>query len=555
MKLPRIHELALQFCRAKFFSFYFEKQYGPKYLRHFFVMGIVLVLSVKTPYAEEASPTISKVTPYKHYVLRCLDTLIAKGTDRYGDVHSPIIVSILDVETHQCPENPEPLDEAYRVTRRERRNPAGSNLLTDQPLIKTMYLYSELTGEKRYKNAADAYMNYSMKHLVDEKGFFWWGWHRHYDVYKDVKDGHAGNHHEIHAIHHIAWDILWMVNPEAVQRELEAIWKWHVIDKKTGEINRHGDGVRGCDFTMSAGSMMYAFAFLATKTGEELWLERAKLLANYYWQRRNRASNLIPERPNAGTDRFDGGSFVTAITGCYCHSLLACYELTGEDLFKDQALAYMRAYANYGYDANTQRFWGALKLDGTPIPGPRMSDGYAKYEPRGHLDLWEPYAAGYQFAIYTAQNYAYAYQLTDDPAMLEAAKRFASWIEATPPGSKESENTWYDEYSKQFGRQGTYAGKYGRTISFFIHLYVLTDEGHYLTLAQRFADEAVQKLFTNGLFRGHPAKPYYEAMDGVGFLLYAMMELDLILNDQNFFVVNSNLSSNSREGIIHLDNW
>ena len=105
-----------------------------------------------------------------------------------------------------------------------------------------------------------------MKNLVDDKGFFWWGWHRHYDVYQDKMLGHLGNPHEIHAIHCIAWDQLWQVNPQAVRREIEAIWQWHVIDKTTGEVNRHGDGQRGCDFAMSAGACAYAFAFLYTRT-------------------------------------------------------------------------------------------------------------------------------------------------------------------------------------------------------------------------------------------------------------------------------------------------
>jgi len=33
-------------------------------------------------------------------------------------------------------------------------------------------------------------------------------------------------------------------------------------------------------------------------------------------------------------------------------------------------------------------------------------------------------------------------------------------------------------------------------------------------------------MYVNGLFKGHPAKPYYQANDGVGFLLYALLELD-----------------------------
>jgi hypothetical protein len=70
---------------------------------------------------------------------------MAHGTDRYGEVHAPMLVSILDVDTRSCPEKPDSLDEAFRVTRRERRNPAGSNLLTDQPTLKAMYALSDIT--------------------------------------------------------------------------------------------------------------------------------------------------------------------------------------------------------------------------------------------------------------------------------------------------------------------------------------------------------------------------------------------------------------------------
>ena len=92
---------------------------------------------------------------------------------------------------------------------------------------------------KAFAKAADAYIGYTLEHLVDAKGFLWWGWHRHYDVFTDEMTGHSGNHHEIHAIHDIYWDRLWAVDPNATRKEIEACWTWHVIDKKTGEINRH----------------------------------------------------------------------------------------------------------------------------------------------------------------------------------------------------------------------------------------------------------------------------------------------------------------------------
>ena len=45
---------------------------------------------------------------------------------------------------------------------------------------------------KRLTDFADGYLAWVMKSLVDDRGFFWWGWHRHYDVYRDVKTGPNG---------------------------------------------------------------------------------------------------------------------------------------------------------------------------------------------------------------------------------------------------------------------------------------------------------------------------------------------------------------------------
>jgi len=533
-------------------------------LAHYYII-VTLVLAPVCGYSGEAQASVPDgQIQYAPYVERCVNVLMKHGTDTYGEVHAPLLVSILDVETRTCPEVPEKLDESFRVTRRDRRNPAGSNLLSDQPTLKAMYALSDITGNGDFADFADRYAGYVMKNLVDQQGFFWWGWHRHYDVFKDSKEGHNPNRakwgenvlpHEIHAINSIAWDRLWAVDRAAVTEEIEAIWRWHVINKESGEINRHGDGNKGCDFTMSAGAFIEAFAFMYSQTKDQQWLDRAKLIADYYWKRTYPETNLLPERPNAGRGRFDGGSFVTANTGLYCHSLLKAYEITREASFRDRAVAYLKAYAKLGYDEKTGKFWGALKMDGTPIPGPRVKGGYAQYEPRGHLDLWEPYAAGYQYAIYTAQAYAYAYELAGEPVFLTTAERFAAWIKKTPAGTPEAANTWYDDYSKGLGQKGTYAGKYGRTISFLLHLYVVTGECRYLDDARSLADTAIEKLYHKELFRGHPAKPYYEAMDGVGYLLYALLALDQVLQDPQAAVKSKAILTGSGKQKMELDNW
>jgi hypothetical protein len=465
---------------------------------------------------------------YRDYVRECLDILIDKGTDRYGQTQSPLLVNILDVRNQDCPRNPLPLDEEFRVSRRERRGPAGGNLYADQRTLRTMQILSQVTGDPRYAAFARECIAYTLRNLVDDKGLIWWGWHRHYDVFEDKMTGHLGNPHEIH-VQEALWPMLWEVDRAAVTREIEALWEWHVIDKNTGEVNRHGDRQRGCDFAMSAGEILGGFAFLYQQTRESKWLERTRLVAGYHWSQRNLQTNLTPDRPNAGRDRFDGSHFTTSITGLYCHRLLAAADLTGDAVLREYAVAYLKAYAQYGFDTQMQTFWGSLRLDGTPVPGPRVSGNYAQYEPRGHVDLWQPYAAGYEQPIATAQAYACAYASARDETLLTAAQRWADLIRREFPPTRCDTHGWYRQYAVEWAPAGTHAGNYGGAISFLLHLHRLTSNEEWLSLAKTVANEAVARLYYRGLLRGHPGKPYYESLDGVGVLLYALLQLDAVL--------------------------
>ena len=462
---------------------------------------------------------------YLDYARECIDTLIAHGTDRYGAERSPMLVSILDVRTRECPAEPLPLDEAVRVVRRGRRNPAGGNLYADQATFRAMLELSRITGDGKYRAFAAKSIGHYLKHRVDDRGLLWWGWHRHIDAHRDVQTGHAGSHHEIH-VQEIAWPILWDIDCATVTREIEAVWQWHICDKATGECNRHADGRHGCDFAMSGGEMLEAFAFLYSKTHDRLWLDRSRLLADYYWKARHPETKLIPNRPNAGAGRFDGGHFDTSITAFHCRALLRAWQLTGDAAFRNYAAAYLKAYAKYGYDPQAKHFWGSLKLDGTPDPGPRVVGGYAQYEPRGHIDLWQPYVAGYEHAIGTAQVYAWAAQLTGDRGITEAAGRWAALVARNLPPKGCNPKTWYGWYATDWAPHGTYAGHYGRAISFFLRMHAITKDKAHLATARAVAREAVSKLYYRGLLRGHPAKPYYEAIDGVGYLLIALIQLD-----------------------------
>ena len=149
--------------------------------------------------------------------------------------------------------------------------------------------------------------------------------------------GHNGNVHELHAMHCIDWFRLWKINPPAVQREIEAIWESHVIDKVTGETDRHDSQQPGCDFSMTAGAHLYACAFCHT-TARLKMARPCQITGQLLLAQTQPCNRFFPDRPNAGTDRFDGKHFVTACVGLHGHALLNFYQLTGDPLAITQSL-------------------------------------------------------------------------------------------------------------------------------------------------------------------------------------------------------------------------
>ena len=493
----------------------------------------------------EASPSVigqtKQANRYLDPVRATLDTIITRGTDRYGVVHSPIWVSILDVETLDCPWGPLSLDEADRVQRRGRRAPAGSNLFLDQAMLRAAQRLSLLTGEARYEQAATDYVKYYLQHFVDSQtGLIEWGLHNFVDVYQDAVEFLEGHFHEIH-VWMPSWPHLYQCDPKVIAREIESIWEWH-FNHDTAQFGRHPERGYGCSFAMTGGEFIAAFAFLYRETGRPEMLEHALRAARVHWKARHRDSSLIPnqaekEEEDSTSARFDSLTSETSISGLWCSRLLAAAQLTGNTELRDMAVTELKAFLKYQWQG-TDHPWGQLNLDGTPVPGPRVPVPtgivpdlmpYDCWAPRGKLDLWPAYMGGYEYPHETALAYVYAHRLTGDSDMLAGAQRWGKLYAA--------------EVEPLRTRGGTYAQHYGMIISFYVELSRETGKREHLETAAKYADQAIDLLFTGRIFRGHPTKPYYEAADGVGFLCYGLLQLHEALNgastsDKDPFAMN-----------------
>lgn len=221
---------------------------------------------------------------WRTYVTQCLDTLLEHGTDVYGPVKTPMLMAILDVRSLTSPETPELYDDFYRTEGRPthgRRSPAGSNLWLDQPLLKTMYRLSSATGDAKYSGAADAYVKATFEHAMLPEGLLGWGSHTYYHAFKDKLAG-DGQHELLILVP--TWKEMYRVDPQAVRKEVDNIWELHIIDKETGAHDRHHKhSSLKADFCFSGGSFANALAFMYSATGEQGYLDKAKLIANWHY--------------------------------------------------------------------------------------------------------------------------------------------------------------------------------------------------------------------------------------------------------------------------------
>lgn len=70
-----------------------------------------------------------------------------------------------------------------------------------------------------------------------------------------------------------------------------------------------------------------------------------------------------------------------------------------------------------------------------------------------------------------------------------------------------------------------YAESYGRCIHFLTRAGLQLDKEPLLMAASTLAEEAMTRLYRDGMFQGYPESDLYESVDGVGHLCLALMYL------------------------------
>jgi len=298
---------------------------------------------------------------YRDYVAECVDVLMKDGTDRYGEVNTPMLVSMLDVRTQTCPpletlprtkkmvtpyrnwhygeaKAPAPGQTYEPVTavpwRGENRDtffrPSCAEWSEEQETLLAMLKLGDMVGEQRYEEFVEQSVDHATKEVC-KKGLFWWGSHRYFDVFADKRVSN-GQYHELLS-KRPNWDLIWNINPEATRKHIEAMWEWHVYDKQTGGFNRHSDKKKGHAFSSAGGLLVHAMAFLGEQPGMSEYTDRAELIESYHWERRNKETGLLPSDPDYSGTRWDGDYCITEEIGLYCYYFSALSEKTATGRF------------------------------------------------------------------------------------------------------------------------------------------------------------------------------------------------------------------------------
>jgi len=462
------------------------------------------------PAASGALPGTGEGKPdYLAAVRSHLDRIIASGTDRYGPVQTPMWMASLDTRTGAYPQDavhPKVGKRAYR----DILAPKGCTLYWDQPELVAAYAITKITADEWYAKAADAYVQSFLRKCVRADGLFEWGNHVYYDAFTDKLVHLQGGDHETRPIPP-AWEAFWKLSPQAAEREIRLVAKLHVFDPVTGGFNRHADGKKGCAFLESGGIITETLCWLSRKTGDKAPADLALRVARFSFEHRGEKTGLLENNPTVS--RWDKFAATTEV-GVWAGSLLRAQDYTGVEEFGRMARQAVLAYLKYGWDEKAGRYLGQLKVaDGVSAFAAENKRLPETNAPGLYADPWNAYFPTHDYPMALAETCVTLYDRTKEREFLQAIERWAGVLkeEKLPAQTRDG--------------HGGYAELFGRGIHFLCRAAEATGDRAYRKQAHELARLAMDSLFAEGMFRSHTGEDRYDALDGVGYLLLALIRL------------------------------
>jgi hypothetical protein len=409
---------------------------------------------------------------------------------------------------------------AYRLI----HAPRGCSAYWDQPTLMALSKLSAHSGNLRYLQAAEAYLTFFMDNCVSQDGIFYWGNHYFYDAFQDKNVEFNGsfdaasirtqliNPKEPAILHEMRpivpdWELMYRIRPEAVERHIRTAGVLHLFDDNGG-FNRHSDRKRSCAFLESGGILVYSLCFLFAKTGDRSQLESAMKIAEYSYSKRHPDTQLLVNNPTA--TRWDG-KMATTECGFWARTLfLAAAQIAARQpeearRLKDMAVGTLTSYLHYAYDPATSKYYGRMLVEGVPDPGERAT----LYQPDTYSNVWEFLFPSHDYPLSMAMA---ALELEEEENSLHTASD--RWANIIIRDGINTEPDW-PKYAENYGRMVVFLAEYAERRSSRTHR----------ETAERLLATGIEQLSKGDMLVGHTGARWYDAIDGVGYLLLAALYL------------------------------
>jgi hypothetical protein len=235
-------------------------------------------------------------------------------------------------------------------------------------------------------------------------------------------------------------------------------------------------------------------------------------VARYSYGFRDPKTGLIENNPSV--TRWDKYVSTTEV-GLWAGSLLRAAELSGRQEFARMAGDGVSAYLRYGFDTKAKEYYGQVRVnDGGAILKQQPTPGPEEYWPGNYADIWNANFPAHDYPMAMADTCVSLYQRFREPQYEEAIHRWAGVVAAHPAPRTAKDG------------RGGYAELFGRAIHFLTRASAALKQPRYRTMAHQLADDARTILYSDGMFRGHAGEDRYDAVDGVGYLLLALIQLE-----------------------------
>jgi hypothetical protein len=445
----------------------------------------------------------------------------------------------LDLTTGRYPVN-QPKAAAGPRVYRHIDAPFGATFYWDLAQLQAALRLAERVGGMegaRLRAAAHAYLDDSLTRLVGDNGLLAWGNHYFYDVYADevVGFGYSGaanptpapvSHRGYHELRpaFVPWGRLAARQPATVDALLYAMGDEHLVGGwagATGAFDRHAtaksSGRTDYPFLEAGAVLIDALSWMEARGTSGRGAEpgdRAEAIRQYVHGSRHPATGLIPNQQV--TLRWDA-AVTTSEIGLWASGLLRGAERLPRFavIWRQSAADALLPWLDQAWDPVQRRYVGKVRVaDGTPEFA-RTTD----YQPADYSRAWNGFFPTHDYLIELGQAVVALGQVHADPLLPLAAERIAMIL-------REERPVW-----NAHDGQGAYSGRMGRAIRFLLAAGRWQGRADWLEQAQDLAYEALLVLGDTGILRTHGGEERYDAVDEVGELLLAFLELRTLAGD------------------------